>query len=262
MKHKLIFSIVGATLFLSLLSGISYMQNNDNKAFQAIVISSKNTYFLGEVVSLECLVKNTGIKNVKIAGELGLEDGTFSIWVSKDAKTFEKYNNTTWGKVDRHVNRIELKPDETVSNQATVLWNSKPKTSDPAFEKKITTDYAFPVAGDYYVKLRYVIYPETTPVWIESVPIKISITKPEGDELEVWNKIKDNGYFAYFIQEGDMLIPSYKSEERLKFQTEIEQILTDYPNSFYATSLSQSLNKFKASEAKRKEFIKKHKQPE
>ena len=109
----------------------------------------------------------------------------------------------------------------------------------------------------YYLKVWASIIKNEESTTIESEPIKITIEEPADEDLEVWNKIKNNGDFAYFIQEGDIRIPVYKMEERAKFQQEVEQILIDYPNSFYATSLRQSLDKFKANEAKRQELLQK-----
>jgi hypothetical protein len=79
--------------------------------------------------------------------------------------------------------------------------------------------------------------------------------------LEVWYRIKDNGDIGYFLQEGEIVRGRYhKPEERAKFQQEVERLLNQYPNSFYAQSLRQSLDKFKANEEKRKASLEKMKQ--
>ena len=97
---------------------------------------------------------------------------------------------------------------------------------------------------------------------LESDPITLLIQEPVGEDLEVWNRIKNSGEIAYFIQEGDIAIPGYKKEEREKLRLEIEQIINDYPDSFYAESLRQSMAKFQANEAKRQESLQKiQKQP-
>ena len=88
--------------------------------------------------------------------------------------------------------------------------------------------------------------------------MKITITEPNGENLDVWNKIKDNGDIGYFLQEGDLIRGRYyTAEERAKFQQEVQQIISEHPNSFYAQSLRQSLDKFRASEAERQEYMKK-----
>jgi hypothetical protein len=95
---------------------------------------------------------------------------------------------------------------------------------------------------------------------VESEPIKIVINEPVGEDLEVWNKIKDNGNFAYFIQEDEIRIPSFKPDEREKFSKEFEQIINQYPNSLYTQSFRLSLDRFQAAEAKRQESMQKLKQ--
>ncbi|MGI8640247.1 MAG: hypothetical protein ACR2MG_09825 [Pyrinomonadaceae bacterium] len=267
MKYRLIFFVVGVIFFLGLAS-ISYMQNSKEHFLEITVKPSKDVYLLGEVVPLDILVKNKGAKSTKIFGGLATQDGSFSVSISRNNKTFKKYNYTNWGRADTKRKPIELDSGESVSNLVTVFWNNKPKISDSlapnaikqATEGKILTDYAFPESGDYYVKVSYFMYFTAEPILLESEPIKITIEKPVGENLEVWNKIKDNGEIAYFIQEGDFHIPSYKTEEREKLKQEIEQIINQYPNSFYAESLQQSLEKFQAVEAKRQESLQKLKQ--
>jgi len=89
---------------------------------------------------------------------------------------------------------------------------------------------------------------------LESEPIRVIVNEPEGENLEVWNKIGDNENFAYFMQNNETLISNDKPEERAKFQAELNDVLQNYPNSFYAQSLRQSLDKFNANEAKRQEL--------
>lgn len=268
MKYKLTFFIVGAVLFLGLANGISYMQSAKEQPVEVIVRPSKETYSLGEVVYLDFLIKNKSSETIKIGGAITIEDGTLSVSISKDGKTFEEYKHTKWGKADVKRNPIELKPNEITTTSASVLWNNKPKISDriaadvqeQASRGKIKTDFAFPDTGDYFIKVSYFIYLTAKPIFVESEPIKITITEPIGEDLKVWNIIQDNGDFAYFIQEGDFRIPSYKPEQRVRLQQKVEQLINQYPNSFYAELLQQSLSKFRASEEERKTFLEKRKQ--
>jgi hypothetical protein len=248
-------------------------QSLENTKLEIQLSFPKTSYMTGEVVNLNFEVKNKTNKILTVRNSLTSEAGYLHLFISKETdKNFKEFIGAGRGQSDMVYKNVNIKPDGSLSHMEIMYWNAKPNISDSiapdvierASKEKILNDYAFSEPGVYYVKATCWIHfiTQSNPILFESKPIKITITEPEGDELEVWNKIKDNGDFAYFIQEGDMLIPSYKPEERAKFQTEIEQILADYPNSFYAVSLSQSLSKFKASEAKRKEFIEKHKQPE
>lgn len=159
----------------------------------------------------------------------------------------------------------KLDPQATMGTPRTILWNSKPSVghlnpdaAKPELEGRILSDYAFPETGTYFVKVYVMIFDDEsgsgTGKMVESDPIKITITAPKGEDLEVWNKIKDNGEFAYFMQEGDITRGYKKPENRTKFQQELQDILNKYPNSFYSQSLRQSLDKFRVGEAKRQEI--------
>jgi hypothetical protein len=269
MKYKYLFLTV---IFLGSFGGLTslvYLQTKPNNVPNQLglsVIPSKANYALGEIVNLSFRLTNESEDNVSILGNLQTSDGSLSVYISRDGKNFNKYTHSKWGVKDSKWQPIKLLPSESVDTLASILWNKKPETqglnpevAEKATEGRILSHYAFPESGTYYVKASYYIYfiKEINPVLVESEPVEITIEEPVGENLEVWNKIKDNGDFAYFIQECDFRIPSYKTEERAKFQKDIEQILNQYPDSFYAQSLRQSLDKFKAREEERKAYLKK-----
>jgi hypothetical protein len=117
------------------------------------------------------------------------------------------------------------------------------------FITKPGNDRLFKESGNFQLKF-FIAQDEKKWSNVNNVVIK----EPEGEDLEVWNKIKDKKSFAYFIQNAEILGSNIDPEETAKFQAEVEDILQKYPNSFYAQSLRQSLDKFKANEAKRQEF--------
>jgi hypothetical protein len=241
---------------------ISIAQVKDRSDIEVETKFGKTRYALGEPIDLQFTVKNISNKNIDLKG-FDLKSQYLNLLISSNGNEYLAYG---YSGVVKKTNGITLKSGESVNSASLVLCNRKPEVvglskgaSDSIKKGKILTDYVFFEIGEYYLKTVLSIPNEDGNLKIESKPIKITITEPEGKDLEVWNKIKENGNFAYFIQEGDMLIPSYKPEERAKFQSEIEQILTDYPNSLYTISLSQSLAKFKASEVKRSEIMEKMK---
>jgi len=256
MKYKYIFLIV---LGISIFSGATMlvtMQSNSSP-LKLIVKSNKETYKLGEIVHLSFELKNISSKDAFIGEVFGVGGGSLTVHVSKDSKNFPEYS-PGWGIVDFSPQATLIKPNKSIATSASVLWHLKPNALDgesnevinEVGKKKLLTTYAFPEPGNYFVKA---IFRNN----LESEPIQITIEKPQGEDLEVWNKIKDDGNFAYFIQINDFLIPSYKTEEREKFKQKVEKIINTYPNSFYAQSLRQSLEKFNANQAKRQEFLQK-----
>lgn len=270
-KFLIIMVVAGFSIFC-VFSQIAKMQDVDGQLKLELKLTpSETSLVVGETIKLDFEVINKTDGMVTFMNTLNPKSGYLNVFISKDSyRNFNQYLGAGWGKSDKISGNISLKPNESVTNSAYIFWNGKPKISNSiapdvikrAIEGKIMTDYAFPEAGDYYVKASYLIYLTTQakPILVESEPIKITIEEPVGEDLEVWNKIKDNGNFAYFIQEGDILIPSYKTKEREKFHREVEQIINQYPNSFYAESLQQSLEKFQAEEAKRQEAMQKLKQ--
>jgi len=264
MRSRIIIFAISLTVVLGF-AGIAYMQSSKEYSIEIAVKPSKKVYMLGEVVSLDILLQNNGIEDVKIFGGLSKDDGLFSISISKDNRNFKKYSHIKWGRADVKRIPVNLGSGKNTNTLATVFWNNKPSVSnslapDVIKQKevgRILTSYAFPDAGEYYIKASYFLHLTAKPILIESEPIKITIGNPQGENLEVWNRIKDDGNFAYFIQEGEFLIPGYKTEERDKFKQKIEEIINIYPNSFYTQSLSESLTKFNANEAKRQEFLQK-----
>lgn len=263
MKYRLltIASVCFSLTFLLLQASCTRTANSQTK-LEFKITASKSVYLAGELNKFTFEITNKSNENVSFANSLRTGAGYLKVFISKENGNFNRYIGPRWGKDDASYRIITLKPNEKVKNEASIFWNVKPiisNSSPPDVIKRATdgnilTDYAFPEAGIYHMKASYLIFftKQKNPVLIESEPIQINIEEPIGDDLEVWNKIKDNGDFAYFIQEGDFRIPIYKTDERAKFQKEIEQIINQYPNSFYAQSLKQSLDKFNLNEEKRK----------
>ena len=259
-KRKSIFwisiIIFGLIVFSLLVQGKTESTNNLTVEVQQL----KSSYMLGEIVSLNIEIKNQSESDIYLFGT-DVESGYLQILISQDGNTFKKYSNSTWGNKNKRGKVI--KPLEIIKSTATVLSNAVPGTSglsDSAVlrfkDKQIMTVYAFQEIGDYYLKVFLGIPSEDGNREFESKPIKITITEPIGEDFQVWNLIKDRGDFAYFIQNEDLV--DFKSpEKQAKFQQDIEEILNTYPNSFYASSLRQSLDKFKANEARLIEFQKK-----
>lgn len=257
MKFKYRYIIfIAFGLFCSLgLARFGFMQNelHTNK-LKLVVSSSKTTYLLGEVVPFSIELTNGSGGEVIIENTVDPVYGSLKFYVSNESKSINyEYMNPKWG--IREVNSfVEMKENEKITNSKNVLSKLKSNTE---------VEYFFQKAGVYNLRVSYQIRyaRETKPVLIESNPIQITIEEPVGEDLEVWNKIKDNGDIAYFLQEGEFNIPSYKMKEREKLRQEVEQLLIAHPNSFYAKPFKQSLEKFQVIEEKRKAYLEKIKQP-
>jgi hypothetical protein len=217
---------------------------------------SKNSYILGETVLVNIHVTNTSTESIFLPEHVS---ESFDILISDDGKEYDFYYGVGKGyQIDGVPEQIEIRSGATKEYSAKILWNAKPDVShlndDAAkdlLKGRILSDYAFPQKGCYFIKT-VLKNPKTE---IESPPVKVLIEEPQGENLGVWNIIKNNGEIGYFIQAGNFRIPSHKSDERAKLMQEIESLINTYPNSVYARSLSQSLAEYRSYEKEKNMFL-------
>ena len=264
MKNKIFFSILGISLILVLVAvwskSIDTVKGSEGSSPFALKVSSeKQAYVLGETVKLNFDLINEGDKPIHLLYSPDVSTGYLKVLIASDGQEFNEYNNPTWGRNEK--GGPNLQPGQVFTSQADVLWNSKPQISRRV-KGRILTDYAFPQAGVYLIKAVVSIPAKSSSdklTRIESEPIQITINEPVGDDLEVWNLIKDKGDIAYFLQQGET--PTFQDEKAEKLLREVEQISQKYPNSLLANKLRSRLEKFRIDEEKRKEWLEKAKQP-
>jgi len=120
-----------------------------------------------------------------------------------------------------------------------MLWNAKPQILRRD-EGLILTDYAFPKSGIYLIKASLMIPPgahdvDLSPKIIESAAVQIVVEEPVGDDLKVWNKVKDRREVAYFMQSGR--INAHEATERERLANEIGRIVGDHPTGVLSEQL-------------------------
>lgn len=256
MKNKIIFlsfvlSLVGISFYIF----PAYAQNDSTDLLNSLKVnikSLKSTYVPGEAVLLDVEIRNEASSDIRLHGT-DVQSGYVKILISNSQEDFKEYTSAAWG--NKNQPGKTLKAGQIVTSQAPILANARPESYR---EDKVMTGYAFPEAGVYYVKAVLFIPREENPIKIESQPIHITINEPVGEDLEVWNKIKDRNDIAYFIQEGQSIAQSDEAKE--KFIQEIERIIENNPNSPLISKMKQSLEKFRVNEEKRKELLENLKQ--
>lgn len=234
---------------------------NDGLVLQGV--TKQPTYVLGEPVRIQISFANNGQTKRLVPSE-GVEAGSLKIFVAnKENGEYKEYRTAGWG--TERGRPLDLEPGAKHHYpEATILWNGKPKLNhfsdvelNEALRGRIATKYAFQEPGVYFIKGRSFVGENFQPV--ESEPIRIEILKPGGPDLAVWIRIKGNMEIAYLMQRS-----SFNTEDPSKKHdliSEIEQILSDYPNSVYSSYLRPNLEKFKADEVRRKEMLKKANSP-
>jgi hypothetical protein len=217
---------------------------------------NKEIFVLGEPVSVKFEILNKGDTDVKVhAG--GVETGFLKVFVRNDEGEYKRYFGYGWGLILGRM--IDLSPDKSVTyNEVRILWNGKTDVSHlnesrarEALNGRITTEYAFPEPGVYFVKGISYVGENAQP--IESEPVRIEVAAPEGDDLAVWNRIKGNREIALLLQTG--AFDTGKEEIKRELTASIEEIITRYPNSMYSGYLKPNLEKYKADELRRKESM-------
>jgi hypothetical protein len=209
--------------------------------------SEKKAYELGEPVSFSFQLRNHSGENITILDDFGVGTGNLRIEVSEDGKYFTGFNNPRWGTIDTTRKTVIEVGKHAVASGA-VLWS---------WQKQDVPQFRLQTPGLYFFRARYNAHIDGVEErsTLVSEPIKVMISEPQAVNLEVWKNIKANGHFAYLLLENDLLIPTYKTEERSKFQAEVERILQNHPDSVYSERLRSSLYKFRAKEAKRQDDI-------
>lgn len=219
------------------------------------VHSSKQDYIQGEVINLNFEVTNNSASDIPLKGA-DTDSGYLRIYIASDNQKFKMYSNSDWGR--GKTKGMVIKAGQSIKSQTNILWNFSPANRfsnlEGFKESNIMTDYAFPKTGVYLIKAVLGI-PGEIPIEIESEPIQIVVNEPVGDDLKVWNQIKDNGDIAYFLQQG--ATPTYQDEKAEKLLKEVEQIAEKYPNSNLAGQIKQKLEKFRIDEERRKETLEK-----
>ncbi|MGH9948644.1 MAG: hypothetical protein ACRD6X_15815 [Pyrinomonadaceae bacterium] len=268
MKTKIfLFMTVVLVVAVSILNWVTSVNADKSEGngspLTLIVGSEKESYVLGEMIRLNFDLVNKGYQPVLLGHAPNVLNGYLKIWIAFEGQEFKQYSNSSWGLLDGSGKLLQ--PEQSYKSDAVILWNRKPQTAHLNFEAArraskdmVVTDYAFPIAGNYKVKAVASTPDVNTPgTWtkIESKPIQITITEPIGDDLKVWNLIKDNGDIAYLIQQNDT--PTYHDEKAEKLLKEVEQIARDFPDSFLAGQMKEKLEKFRVEDAKRTEWLEK-----
>jgi len=241
----------------------SAIPQNDFSRLTFRVNTEKPAYILGEAVNLQIEVVNETSETINFPQcALRPEFGSMKILIAQENGSFKEYRGPGWGVKDKWCGDSPIAPGQSLRNQVTVLWNPKIPTSHlneeaakRATEGKITTDYAIPKAGAYLVKAVFGYLGNNRPK-LESAPTQIAVNEPMGEDFEVWNKIKNNGELAYFLQQGTFL--TSKDEERKSLLTTLEEIAQKFPNSLHGKRVQQKLVEYRQKEAELQELKRKY----
>jgi hypothetical protein len=181
---------------------------------------AKQEYILGEPVKFDRRI--TVPEGVRTSFESDTQ-GAFEVFVSTGNGEFLRYRFGGW---------------ITSHGFDMILFNAKPKTyhlSDygrrEAEKGMILTDYAFPEPGEYRIKASYGFVREgrSTMDTVWSNVITIRVKEPEGDDLIVWELMKEDPRIGYFMMKGEA--PRNTQDAVL---AKVDRITSEYPNGYLA----------------------------
>lgn len=210
----------------------------------------KDSYILGEPITAHLELKNNGSNSVVILDNFSVETGHILLkGIRSDGVTFG-FGNPLWGVKD-WIGKSTVMPFGSIKTTAGILWYA---------DEKMNAAFRLKEKGEYTIVAEYSVYYDNgdlDPVRIQSAPVRINIEDPLGEDLEVWNRIKGDGNFAFFLQEGDLPGKRSAPEQLEIFSRTVEDILNKYPTSLYAPYIRSAFEKLQASENARRQNINK-----
>jgi hypothetical protein len=249
-------AIVLSTMILATFA-FSKTQLDTNQVYLQMK-ANKDSYILGEPIHLIGEYINDTDEDVLI-----YLAKTTVISVAKDGQDFKWFDSEpTNCSISRpfllKAKQAFTKIDEPFTrNNGVFLLNAEGEAphSYKVRTEKIVPNFAFQDIGTYYAKYGAELVTDEkkrTSDPIRTEPVKITITEPMGDDLEVWKIIsgENKSKFTQLMRSGGF----YERDEIKKtdFIKEVEQILADYPNSIYSSYLRNGIDNFKKLEIEKK----------
>lgn len=252
MKRKLVITVLVLGLISAALGviGIAAINQGGIGDLKIGVQPDKISYLPGELVRLDISITNTSNSVISFPNEATVWDGNVKVFIAYKDAPFKEYVGPAWGIRDTVAREpLKLSPGQAFQTDATILWNQKRDTShlSPAYKQEMAAErldraYAFTEPGTYSIKV--VLHKTFAARQVESDPVSITVEEPQGDDQEIWNKIKNDSDYALFIQSGG-LMEHPTGLKTLKVVDDLQKLLSRHPNSRYANRIRKSLSKQK-----------------
>lgn len=213
-------------------------------ALQLSVNAEKRGYSVGEVIGLEFALTNLSGEEMEIVPP-SVGTGNIQVFISTDGRNYRSYKGPGYGMQDSRRRLVKLSSGSSLDAKATVLHNETipyahltKMYADKIRRENLDTVYAIPTSGTYWIKAVY----STGKEKFESEPLMIEITEPVGMEAAIWERIKDNGEYAYFLQTGDMRYRQGTPESEA-FVESLRQLSEQHPSTDFAQYTGEKLVK-------------------
>ena len=223
---------------LLIVSVTAKLKGKKNQNVQVSMKTLKPSYVLGEVVEFQVKIKNLSSDKILHRG-LSLASSSLILYIASEDGVYKKHNYYQ----TKDIAGI-LRAGKTFTFNESVLWNGVPNFADKRLLPKdiVKDNYLFSKPGIYYLKLNLVLPQEGGTSLAESDPITLIINQPIGEDAKVWNALKNRSDLGLFIQSGGGAIKKQKKSNKLL--SEVESLISKYPNSVYANKLRDSKVRF------------------
>lgn len=185
----------------------------------ARIAVQKFNLILGEPLLLDLTIKNSGDGNISLSYSPDI--GT--VFISSDGKAFKEWRDLM--RPRGYIEPFLLKADQAITTHFVIFYGLE-------YSTKIGK-YAFPEPGNYFIRGGYVHNARDV---VCSETIAITVKPPEGENAEVWAKLRDMDGYGRIIQQ-----PTQALDE--KALAELAKIVDDHPASLYSHYLALALGK-------------------
>lgn len=262
--HNYGFVILLSIIFAVIAVGLSSTPMPSEQP-QGVVLTlslEKKEIQLGDPVKFALNFSNDGEEPIRVPSG-GVASGNLRVLVSSTDQEYRVYNTSGWGRFPERV--VTLNSGQSVDvadSKAAILWNAVPdysnlnmdaaKTAD-RMEKRILTNYAFPEAGIYFIKVTSCLIDEIKgcAIPIESNIVQINVVEPFGGDFEAWKILKQNHQLGFFLQHARFPDGIEKSSVIAKTNFVIES----YPHGSISSRLKENLKQFHIDDKQRVIYI-------
>jgi hypothetical protein len=221
--------------------------SKDIRSLTLVVKTDKPSYLPGELITLDFKILNESQEAILLPKSVDVWSGHLQVFISDETNDYKMYKGPRWGLFKPvGVATLKLAPGDSFNSTATMLHNHTVETSHLTEDYKkqvskglIPTEYVLPQPGLYFIKAALI--DDALENKVESEPVRIVIEEPMNADLEVWNKIKDDGNYARFMQTGALATPDPQKTKRI-VET-LEEIENSHSHSKYYGQIRSALAK-------------------
>lgn len=245
-KARVLLIAVGAVCFITEAAG-----GQERRNLQLMFRADSASYVLGEPVTLQVAVVNASTTLALIPDGADVWVGHVEVLIAFEDGGYRKYRGPGWGRRDVFGTGLRtLRPGQAHTTQATILYNHgvdsdhlNEQRAQEIRERFLETGYAFPLPGRYRIKALF--HDHRFVHSIESAPIEIAVGEPAGVDRDVWEVLKTDPDYGYFIQSGGP--KGHPTAPRnIKMVETLEKIANDQPMSRYTEAINRTLSNHRA----------------